>query len=149
MFNFLISLSQHTSDVPIEKAMARQWSMIEEHAARLRPAELYPKWGSIELWLAPGESEIDVAYCKPDIVFAQMFRDVDGSNNVRNVEVGFAGELYENDEEGFRTRRTADGKAVKPEIQKAEENRQPTDREMDDLMEMLNSQVAAAENDNQ
>ena len=64
--------------------------MIEEQAARLRPAELYPKWGSIELWLAPGESEIDVAYCKPDIVFAQMFRDVDGSNNVRNVEVGFA-----------------------------------------------------------
>ena len=128
--------------------MARQWSMIEEHAARLRPAELYPKWGSIELWLPPGESEIDVAYCKPDIVFAQMFRDVDGSNDVRDVEVGFAGELYENDEEGFRTRRTADGKAVKPEIQKTDENRQATDREMDDLMEMLNSQVAAAENDN-
>ena len=48
------------SDVPIEKSMARQWPMIEEHAARLRPNELYPKWGSIQLWVAPGDSEVDV-----------------------------------------------------------------------------------------
>lgn len=131
------------SDVSIEKAMARQWSMIEEHSARLRPTELYPNWGKLQLWVAPGESELDVAYCKPDLTFVQMQHEVEGANEVRNVEVGFAGELYEDNEEGFRTRRTDDGKAVKSEIQQQE--RTPTDGEMDELMEMLNSQVEASE----
>lgn len=116
--------------------------MIEEHSARLRPAELYPKWGTLELWVAPGDSEMDVAYCKKEIVFVQMFRDLEYASEVRNIEVGFAGELYENDEEGFRTTRTADGKAVR-EIQSSVDRRQPTDKELDDMMEMLNSQVAA------
>ncbi|KAL7435695.1 hypothetical protein ACHAXH_002717 [Discostella pseudostelligera] len=135
----------HVSDVPIDKAIARQWSMIEEHSARLRPAELYPKWGKLELWVAPGDSELDVAYCKPEIVFQQMFRDVDGAADVRSVEVGFAGELYENNEEGFRTVRTADGKAKMPEILSSVDRRQPTNAELDDMMEMLNSQVVSTE----
>ena len=116
--------------------------MIEEHSARLRPAELYPKWGTLELWVAPGDSEMDVAYCKKEIFFVQMFRDLEYASEVRNIEVGFAGELYENGEEGFRTTRTADGKAVR-EIQSSVDRRQPTDKELDDMMEMLNSQVAA------
>lgn len=107
-------------DVTVERAMARLWPMIEEHAARLRPVELYPKWGKLELWVAPGDSEIDVAYCKPEIQFVQMFREIDGeadiSKTVRNVEIGFQGELYESNEEGFRTKRTADGRPVKPEV---------------------------------
>lgn len=129
------------SDVPLDKAVARQWPIIEEHSARLRPAELYPKWGSLQLWTAPGDSEMDVAYCKQELQFEQMTRDVDGADEVRNVEVGWAGELYENDEEGFRTTRTDDGRADKPELQ--QEQRQPTEAEMDDMMEMLNSQVEA------
>jgi hypothetical protein len=128
------------SDVSIENAMARQWPLIEEHSVRLRPAELYPKWGTLELWAAPGDSEMDVAYCKPEIVFVQMFRDFENSGEIRNIEVGFAGELYENGEEGFRTTRTADGKAVR-EIQSSAGQQQPTDKELDDMMEMLNSQV--------
>lgn len=135
----------HVTDVPLEKAIARQWSMIEEHSARLRPAELYPKWGKLELWVAPGDSELDVAYCKPEIVFLQMFRDVDGACDIRNVEVGFAGELYESNEEGFRTVRTADGKAKMPEIQSSVDRRQPTEAELDDMMEMLNSQMVSTE----
>jgi hypothetical protein len=131
------------SDVTIEKAIARQWGLIEEHSARLRPVELYPKWGSLELWIAPGDSELDVAYSKPEIVFVQMFRDVENTDKVRNAEIGFAGELYENDEDvGFRTTRTADGKAMR-EIKSSVGQRQPSDKEMDDLMEILNSQVAA------
>eukprot|EP00804_Cyclotella_cryptica_P017959 CCRYP_008262-RB/>CCRYP_008262-RB protein AED:0.22 eAED:0.22 QI:0/0.66/0.5/1/0.33/0/4/1398/245 len=130
------------SDVPLEKAIGRQWPLIEEHAARLRPAELYPKWGSIELWVAPGDSEVDVAYCRPEIQYVRMFRGSDEeSSSVRNVEVGFQGELYENGEEGFRTVRTADGKPAKPEIMSGGENRQPSEAEMDELMEMLNSQI--------
>lgn len=119
--------------------------MIEEHSARLRPAELYPKWGSLQIWAAPGDSELDVAYCKPETQFVQMSRDVEGSGEVRNVAVGFQGELYENEEEGFRTIRTDDGFAAKPEIQSSADRRQPTDAELDDMMEVLNSQVEASD----
>ena len=134
------------SDIQLEQAVARQWSMIEEHAARLRPLELYPKWNSLEIWTAPGESEIGVAYCKPEIQFVMMEKDVEGASEVRNIAIGFAGELYENDEEGFRTIRDNNGLAVKQEIQQQE---QPTDTEIDELMEVLNSQVAAADTENQ
>ncbi|KAL7543451.1 hypothetical protein ACHAXR_012726 [Thalassiosira sp. AJA248-18] len=129
------------SDVPLEKAMARQWTMMEEHAARLRPGELYPVWGKLQIWIAPGDSELDVAYCKPELQFVQMFRDVDGASEIRNVEIGFAGELYENDEDGFRTTRTEDGKPTKPEMPSAVDQRQATIDELDELMETLNSQV--------
>ena len=138
---WFVGKAARTSDVPIENAIARQWSMIEEHSARLRPVELYPKWGELELWVAPGDSELDVAYCKPEVVFQQMFRDVNDACDVRNVEVGFAGELYESNEEGFRTVRTPNGLAKTPEIQSSVDRRQPADSELDDLMEMLNSQV--------
>lgn len=76
-----------------------------------------------------------MAYSKPEVVFVQMFRDVDNIDLVRNAEIGFAGELYENDEDtGFRTIRTDDGKAV-CEIKSSVGQRQPSDNEMDDLME--------------
>lgn len=137
------------SDVPIDKAVGRQWALIEEHSARLRPIELYPKWGRLELWAAPGDSELDVAYCKPEIVFLQMDRDVEDACHVKNTEVGFAGELYERNEEGFRTIRTADGKAKMPEVKSSVDKRQPTVGELDDMMEMLNSQVVSTENDDE
>jgi len=129
------------SDISLEKAMARQWPMVEEHACRLRPAELYPQWGKLQLWVAPGDSELDVAYSKPELQFVQMFRDVDGASEVRNMEVGFAGELYEGEEEGFRTTRADDGKAVEPEILSNKDRRQPTEKELEEMMEVLNSQV--------
>ena len=128
------------TDVPLEKAMARQWPMIEEHSARLRPAELYPKWGSIQLWVAPGDSEMDVAYNRPHITFQQMFRDVEDADGVRNVEVGFAGELYDGGEEGFRTERTADGRPAKPELKGPDESRQPTEAEVNEMMERLQAE---------
>jgi hypothetical protein len=40
---------------------------------------------------------------------AAAIRDAKGADTVRNCEVGFAGELYENGEEGFRTKRMEDG----------------------------------------
>ena len=131
------------SDVSIEKAIARQYPLIEEHAARLRPMELYPKKGSLEIWIAPGDSEMDVAYNRPNVQFRKMGRpeDVDGADDVRNIEVGFAGEVYDSGEEGFRTWRTEDGFAKRPEIQEPEgEKRAPTDEEMEKINEMLKGQ---------
>lgn len=109
------------SDVPIEKAVARQWAMIEEHASNLRPIELYPNRGKLEIWMAPGDSELDVAYNRPDVVFQKMEKKVEGAEAVKSNMVGFQGEVYEKGQGmGFRTWRTPDGKPAKPEIETPE-----------------------------
>ena len=107
------------SDVSLEQAMARQYPLILEHGARLRPLELYPRKDEIELWTAPGDSEMDVAYNRPNIQFFKMddAQSILGAEEVKNSFVGFQGELYESGEEGFRTLRTDDGFALKDEIQ--------------------------------
>ena len=108
------------SDVSLQKAVARQYPLIEEHSARLRPLELFDKNGLLELWSAPGDSELDVAYNRPHVVFVKMARahEMEGrAEDVKSVEVGFQGEIYEGGEEGFRTQRRQDGSPLKPEIQ--------------------------------
>ena len=130
------------SDVPPEVAVARQWSLIETHAARLRPIELYPSKGKLELWLAPGDSEMDVAYNRPNVQFVQMKRpeDVEGVDDVKVACVGFQGEMYEVGEEGFRTWRNDDGSPAKPEITETPEKgekRAPTDAEFADIQAMM------------
>ncbi len=131
------------SDVSIEKAIARQYPLIEEHVARLRPMELYPHKGSLEIWIAPGDSEMDVAYNRPNVQFIKMERPekVDGAGDVRNMEIGFSGEVYDPGEEGFRTWRDEDGYALRPDIDEPEgEKRAPTDEEMEKISEMLKGQ---------
>ena len=131
------------SDVAPEQAVARQWSLIETHAARLRPIELYPSRGKLELWTAPGDSELDVAYNRPTVQFVQMKRPeegVDGLDAIKPGFVGFQGEIYEGGEEGFRTWRNDDGTPAKPEIidtPEKGEKRAPTDAEMEDIQELL------------
>jgi|AntRauTorckE5430_2_1112549.scaffolds.fasta_scaffold05861_2 hypothetical protein len=106
------------SDVSLAKAVARQYPLIEEHSARLRPLELFDKNGLLELWAAPGDSELDVAYNRPTARFVKMARaqETEGADDVKNREVGFQGEIYEAGEEGFRTQRKEDGMPLNPEI---------------------------------
>jgi hypothetical protein len=42
------------SDVSLAQCIARQWNLIETHASNLRPLELFPARGSLEIWTAPG-----------------------------------------------------------------------------------------------
>jgi hypothetical protein len=143
---FFVGKVARISDVSVEKAIARQYVLIEEHAARLRPLELYSKKGSLEIWVAPGDSELDVAYNRPHIQFLKMNKadEVDGAEEVRNIEVGFQGEIYDSDEEGFRTLRTEDGLPMKDEIKGPQadegEKRPPTDEEMAKINDMLKGQ---------
>ena len=110
-----------TSDVSVEQAVARQWPLICEHAALLRPQELWPSRANLDAWIAPGDSEIEVAYNRPDVVFTKMSKDVDGASEIKHNLIGFQGERYEQGEGmGFRTHRTPDGKPAKPEIQTPE-----------------------------
>ncbi|CAB9521834.1 expressed unknown protein [Seminavis robusta] len=110
------------SDVTVEQAVARQWPLIVQHAANLRPIELYPSRARLELWVAPGDSELDVAYNRPDIVFTKMEREgVEGAQALKSSMIGFQGEVYtEGQGMGFRTMRTREGLPVNPEIQSPE-----------------------------
>lgn len=129
----------YVSTVSLQQCVAKQWPLIEMHAANLRPIELFPSRGSLEIWTAPGDSEMDVAYNRPDVVFQKMVKDVD-FGGVKNNLVGFQGEVYERGEEGFRTWRLEDGRPAKPEVQSPsqdEEYRPPTEDELEKLQEAL------------
>jgi hypothetical protein len=107
------------SDVSLVQCIARQYALIEQHAANLRPLELSPKKGYLEIWAAPGDSELQVAYNQPDIIMECIPRNVEGASKVNKNYVGFQGELYDAGDEGFRTWRTNDGRAAKPEVNPA------------------------------
>jgi len=149
----------HVSDVSLEECVARQWPLIQQHAANLRPLDLFPAYTNdcLEIWSAPADSELDVAYNRPSVTFRKMSHDVPGAEKVKSNLVGFQGEVYEGGEEGFRTwRNVMDGKPSRPEITgtsvaedelaevsaaegSASKNldRPPTDEEMQRLEEML------------
>lgn len=120
-FWFVGKVSRCTGTVSIDQAIQRQWYLIEGHAARLRHKELAPKMKTIELWAAPGDSELDVAFNRPHVVFTKIPRpkrqaDIDQiRKSVKAVEVGFQGEIYDQGEDGFRTERTDDGLPANPE----------------------------------
>jgi hypothetical protein len=77
---------------------------------------LFPARKCLELWSAPGDSEMQVVYNDPNLFFAKMERKVQGAESVKNIMVGYQGELYQAGEEGFRTTRLEDGRPANPEM---------------------------------
>ena len=121
IFWFAGKVARCTGTVSLEQAISRQWSFIEEHACRLRVAELSRKFGTLEIWTAPADSELDVAYNRPNIQFQKMTKFPDYCvKEVKAVEIGFESEIYEEGEEGFRARRNEEGLPVNPEIKSPE-----------------------------
>lgn len=118
------------SDIALEDCIQRLYPMIERHACHLRPKELYPHRGSLEVWTAPGDSELEVAYNRSTIRLKQFLHTEEWRYNsnrssissskyplhVKAAMVGFQGEVYENGEDGFRTWRNDDGMPARPEI---------------------------------
>jgi hypothetical protein len=142
------------SDVSLERAVARQWPLVQRHAGNLRPLELWPSARrlDLELWCAPGDSELDVAYNRPDCAFTKMSQAVPGADRVRTNQIGFQGEVYQGREEGFRTWRfVQDGRPSRPEVKgpatetagvgsdedEEQEYRAPTDAELEKIQKAL------------
>lgn len=128
------------TDVSCEMAISRQFPLIEEHAIRLRPLELFSKRGFLQLWYAPGDSELDVAYNRPTIRFNPVTRPSQYDKEwmkTKTIQVGFQGEVYNRGEEGFRTLRNEDGTPMKAEIIQPTEKRAPTDEEMAQISELI------------
>lgn len=130
------------SNVSIAQAVSRQWPLIVMHAANLRPVELFPARRSLELWVAPGDSEMEVAYNNPELMFITISRDIEGSESINVNMVGFQGEMYHPGEKGFRTWRLPDGRPAKPQLQSyggndCNDTRAPTEEEMAKIQDML------------
>jgi len=145
------------SGVSVEDCVNRQRDLIKAHAAQLRPIELFPNRHALELWIAPGDSELDVAYNRPDTEFRKIEENMDESpgdlkKRLKANAVGFQGETYQGGEEGFRTWRLDDGTPARPQVDglKTEEpdlrnaseegsggTRAPTDEELEFLQQKL------------
>ena len=132
VFWFLGKVS-HISDVATIDAIRRLYPMIQQHAANLRPLDLFGPVTNqqLDLWYAPLHSEFDVAYNRPTCVMTKInppptTETTTGTSMVptsttmmmiKSSHVGFQGEIYEPGEEGFRTLRyTNDGTPCRPEI---------------------------------
>ena len=133
------------SDVSLEDSIARQWNLIETHATNLRPIELFPHRGGLELWTAPGDTELDVAYNRPELKLTKMERYEVTPQQLRNNLIGFQGEVYQDGEEGFRSWRKADGSPARPEINPGGETRPPTEEEMEQLRKEMDRQNISVE----
>jgi hypothetical protein len=133
------------SDVSLEDCVARQWNIIETHATNLRPIELYPHRGQLELWTAPGDTELDVAYNRPELKMTKMNKYEVTPQQLKNNMIGFQGEVYQEGEEGFRSWRTADGGPARPEINPGGETRPPTEDEMEQLRTEMSGQNVSVE----
>ena len=128
------------SDVSLEDCIARQWNIIEMHATNLRPIELYPHRGRLELWSAPGDTELEVAYNRPGLVMTKMKHYELTPKELKNNVIGFQGEVYQEGEEGFRSWRNEDGSPSRPEIAPGGETRPPTEEEMLQLQKDMERQ---------
>lgn len=123
------------SDVAVEDAILRQWGLIVEHAASMRPDQFDKR--TVEVWYAPGDTEIDVVYNNPAVVFTKL--DVDklllaegGPPTIKRSSVGYQGESFGRGFEAFRTwRNVEDGTPKYPEVIRDA----PLDQETEDAID--------------
>lgn len=140
----------HISDISIEDCIRRLYPMIQQHAANLRPLDLFGAVTNeqLDIWYAPINTELDVAYNRPTCVFTKItpptteIESNDIAKTIKSSYVGFQGEIYEPGEDGFRTLRyTNDGTPSRPEITgpvdvaNDSEDDDDDDEENDDIVE--------------
>ncbi|KAL7523284.1 hypothetical protein ACHAWF_000455 [Thalassiosira exigua] len=87
---FVGKVARCTGTVTPELAVARQFNLIEEHATRIRPIELGRSFGSLELFVASGDTEVLTSQNHQSIRLQRVRRPdaVDGANEVAILEVG-------------------------------------------------------------
>jgi len=109
LFWFVGKVARCTGTVSPELAVARLFNLIEEHATRIRPIELGRSFGSLEFYVAPGDTESKTSQNDPGIRLKKMPRSVDGAEEVALLEVGLNLEILTNQGAGFCIVRTEDG----------------------------------------
>jgi len=92
-----------------ELAIAKLFNLIEEHATRIRPIELGRSFGSLEIYVAPGDTELLTSQNDPGVRLQKAERFVEGVEKVALLEVGLNLEILTNEGAGFCIVRTEDG----------------------------------------
>jgi len=106
--------------------------------------DIYVYRGTLQIWYAPGDSEMEVAYNRPSLQMIQVPRPTIEETNALKLQVkagliGFQGETYTRGEEGFRTWRTDEGLPARAEINPGGESRPPTEDELEDFRRQVGS----------
>eukprot|EP01031_Cornospumella_fuschlensis_P039474 gene39474-48055_t len=100
--------------VHVESAIASQEVLLCEYARSLRPSELGGVAAigkQLQLWYAPGNSEMDVAQNKLSLI---KYSKDSTKPSVCYTEIGYEPEIYVDQEPGFRVYRDSEGKCLKP-----------------------------------
>jgi hypothetical protein len=93
-------------------ALLAQKNLIIEYSKSLRPKDLAGPngmLGDLELWYAPGNSEMNVAQNKIKLEGPLIGNEEDMLGIVKPKEIGFSPEIYQGGEEGFRCKRDNQG----------------------------------------
>lgn len=117
-FWFIGKLSRCTGTVTLERAVARQLTLLQQHAIRVRPVELgrsLMEEGKFEVWVAPGDSEQACSANDINTVLEQVKVDVENRAMVPLDQVGFDCQVVLNQGVGFYVERRDDG-SVPPEL---------------------------------
>ena len=111
---FMGKVARCTGTVSPEQAVARQYNLLEEHACRIRPVELGRHFGTIELFLAPGNTEMLMSQNDPCIRLQMVPRYTEGVEQVSLLEVGLNLEIVTNQGVGFCIYRDDDDSVLLP-----------------------------------
>ncbi len=98
---FVGKVARCTGTVSPEFAIARQYNLLEEHACRIRPIELGRCFGHVELFMAPGNTEVLLSTNDPTILLQKVPRYIEGVEQVALLEIGLNLEIVTNQGAGF------------------------------------------------
>lgn len=94
---WLVGKVARVSDVSPEQAIERQWPLIDRHVWALRLPVRSPSdiTSPLEVWYAPGNTELDAARNDPNLTFVQVMPEkCEGAAAVAAPLVGFVGKTY-------------------------------------------------------
>lgn len=119
----------HDTGIKFEEAFSIEYPVICEYSKALRPKELAKINHELQIWFAPGNSEMDVAQNKISLkYFAPLAVDVYShiltSSDIEDF-VGFEPEVYQGGEQGFRCQRSDQGEPLKPAFEVKFEDKPP------------------------
>ncbi|GFH56564.1 hypothetical protein CTEN210_13040 [Chaetoceros tenuissimus] len=124
---YIGKLARTDGTVGLREAVAKCWNIMEEHAVRLRPVELGREFGNLEIWLANGDTELEMSQAvagsdggygldglkKMEAMnLKKMEKNVEGIENVKIKEVGFMCEYVTNTGQGFFIVRDDQGRVM-------------------------------------
>jgi hypothetical protein len=121
-------IARTTGTITLNQGISRVWNLIEEHACRLRPVELWREYGSLEIWCskkgdtemvlsqatatANGTNDEDQNSKNDQMSLMKMDKYVEWCEQVPAIEVGFIAEVVTNMGQGFYIIRDDEGRLM-------------------------------------